>query len=46
MRDYYGDSLDVMLSQFPNYFLPSPMVFPRVSLSVSSISSGASTVSL
>ena len=46
MRDYYGDSLDVILPQCPNHFLPSPMVFPHVSLSVSLISSGASTVSV
>ena len=44
-RDYYGDTLDVMLPQFPNHFLPFPMVFPNVSPSVSAISSEFSTVS-
>ena len=29
---------------FPNHFLPIPVVFPHVSPSVSTISSGASTV--
>ena len=43
--DYYGDSLDVMFPQFPNHFLPFPMVFSHVSSSVSMISSGVSTVS-
>ena len=45
LRNYYGDSLDVMFLQFPNHFLPFPMVFPHVSSSVSEISSGISTVS-
>ena len=45
LRDYYGDSLDVMFPQFPNHFLPFPMMFPHVSPSVSTISSGVSTVS-
>ena len=44
LRDYSGDSLDVMFSQFPNHFLPFPMVFPHVSPSFSTISSGVSTV--
>ena len=44
LRDYYGDSLDVMFPQFPNHFLPFPMVFPHVSSSVSTISLGVSTV--
>ena len=35
LRDYYGNSLDVMFPQFPNHFLPFPMVFPHVSPSVS-----------
>ena len=38
LRDYYGDSLDVMFPQFPNHFLPFPMVFPHVSPSVSTVS--------
>ena len=45
LRDYYGDSLDVMFPQFPNHFLPFPMVFLHVSPSVSTILSGVSTVS-
>ena len=45
LRDYYGDSLDVMFAQFLNHFLPFSMVFPHVSLTVSMISSGVSTVS-
>ena len=31
LRDYYGDSLYVMFLQFPNHFLPFPMVFSHVS---------------
>ena len=45
LRDYYSDSLDVMFPQFSNHFLPFPMVFSHVSLSVCRISSGVSTVS-
>ena len=45
LRDYYGDSLDVMFPQFLNHFLPFPLVFPPVSTSVSTISSVVSTVS-
>ena len=45
LRDSYGDSLDVMFPQFPNHFLLFPMVFLYVSPSVSTISSGISTVS-
>ena len=45
LRDYYGNSLNDMFPQFPNHFLPFPMVFPHVSLSVSTISSGVSTIS-
>ena len=45
LRNYYGDSLDVMFSQFPNHFLPFSMMFPHVSPSVCTISSGVSTVS-
>ena len=45
MRDYYGDSLDIMFPEFPNHFLLFPMVFPLVSLSVSTIFSGVPTVS-
>ena len=45
LRDYYGDSLNVMFSQFPNHFLAFPMVFSHVSPSVSKISLGVSTVS-
>ena len=41
----YGDSLDVTLLQFSNHFLLFPMVFPHVSISVSTISLGVSTVS-
>ena len=44
LRDYYGDFLDVMFPQFPNHFLPFSMVFSHVSSSVSTISSGVSTV--
>ena len=43
--DYYGDSVDVMFSQFANHFLSFPMVFPYISPSVSTISYGVSTVS-
>ena len=39
IRDYYGDSLDVMFPQFPNHLLPFHMVFLHVSRSVSTISS-------
>ena len=45
LHDYYGDSLDVLFPQFSNHFLPFPMVFPYVSPSVPTISSGVSTVS-
>ena len=45
LRDYYGNSLDIMFSQFPNHFIPFSMVFPHVSPSVSTISAGVSTVS-
>ena len=45
LRDYYGDTLDVMFPQFPNYFLLFPLVFPHVSSSVSTIQLGVSTVS-
>ena len=45
LRDYNGDSLDVMFPHFPNNVLPFPMVFPYVSPSVSTISSGVPTVS-
>ena len=44
--DYCDDSLDVMFPQFPNHFLSFSMVFPHVSPSVFTISSGVSTVSL
>ena len=37
LRDYYGDSLDVLFPQFPNHFLPFPMLFLHVSPSVSTI---------
>ena len=30
LRDYYGDSLDVIFSQFPNHCLPLPQMFLRV----------------
>ena len=30
LGDCYGDSLDVMFSQFPNHFLPFPQMFLRV----------------
>ena len=43
LRNYYGDSIDVMFPQFSNHFLPFPMVFPHVSPSVSTISFGVST---
>ena len=46
LHDYYGDSLDVMFGQFLKHFLPFTMVFPHVSPSGSTISSGVSTVSL
>ena len=42
--DYYGDYLNVMFLQFPNHFLPFPMVFPNVFPTVSTISVGVSTV--
>ena len=42
LHDYYGDSLNVMFPQFPNHFLPFPMLFPHVSHSVSTISLGVS----
>ena len=45
LLDYYGDSFDVMFPQFPNHFLPFPMLSPHVSSSVSTIPSGVSTVS-
>ena len=45
LRDYCDDSLDVMFAHFPNHFPPFPMVFQHISPSVSTISSGASTVS-
>ena len=45
LRDYYGDSLNVMFPQFPNHFLPFPIVFSHASPSVSTISSSVSTVS-
>ena len=35
----------ILFSQFPNHSLPFPMVFPHVSLSVSTISSVVSSVS-
>ena len=44
LRDYFGDSLDVMFPQFPGHFLPFLMVFPYVSTSVSTTSSGVCTV--
>ena len=37
LRDYYGDSLDVMFPQFPNHFLLFPMVFPYISSGVSNV---------
>ena len=45
LLDYYGDSRDVMFPQFPNHFLPFPMLFTHLSPSVSTIFSGVSTVS-
>ena len=45
LRDYCGNSLDVMFPQFPNHFLPFLMVFLHVSPSVSTISLVVSTVS-
>ena len=45
LREYNGDSLDVMFPQFPNHFPLFPMVFLHVSPSVSTISLGVSTVS-
>ena len=45
LRDYYGDSLSLMFPQFPNHFLPFPMVFPYVSPSVCTISSDVATFS-
>ena len=41
-RDYYGYSLNIMFSRFPNHYCPFPMVFPHVSPSVSSVSLGVS----
>ena len=40
LRDYYGDSLNVIFPQFPNHFLPFLMVlvFLQFSLGVSPIS--------
>ena len=43
LSNYYGESLDAMLSQFPNHYLPFPMMFLYVSPSVSTISLGDST---
>ena len=45
MRDYYGDSLNVMFPQVSNHFPPFPMMFPYDSPSVSTVTSGVSTVS-
>ena len=45
LHDYYGNSFNDMFPQFPKHFLPFPMVFPHVSPSVSTISSGVATVS-
>ena len=45
LRNYYGDSLEVMFPQFPKHFLMFHMVFLHVSISVSTISLDVSTVS-
>ena len=45
-RDYHGDFLNVMFPQFPNCFLPFPLVFLHVFASVSTVSFGVSRVSL
>ena len=45
LRDYYGNSLDVMFPHFSNHFLLFPMVFPYVPLRVSTNSLGIFTVS-
>ena len=45
LRDYYGYYLDVMFPQFPNHFLPFPMVVLYVSRGVFTIPSGVFTVS-
>ena len=45
LRDYYGYYLDVMFPQFPNHFLPFPMVVLHVSRGVFTIPSGVFTVS-
>ena len=45
LRDYYGYSLNVMFPQFPNHFLPFPMVVLHVSPGVFTIPSGVFTVS-
>ena len=45
LRDYYGYYLDVMFPQFPNHFLPFPMVVLHVSRGVFAIPSGVFTVS-
>ena len=45
LRDYYGDSLDAMFPQFPDHFLPFPVVFPHVFPSLSTFFLGVSTVS-
>ena len=39
-RGYYGDSLDVLFPQFPNHFLPFPMVFSCGLFLVETISAG------
>ena len=44
LHDYYGDSLNVTFPQFPNHFLPFPMIFPDVFPDVSTISLCVSTV--
>ena len=43
LSNYYGESLDAMLSQFPNHYLPFPMMFLYISPSVSTISLSDST---
>ena len=45
-RDYHSDFLNVVFPQFPNCFLPFPLVFTNLSSSVSTVSVGVFPVYL